>query len=142
MVINYSSNIPEPLKPIIESRIETVRTLFPKWCQDVTIFYEKENPNDFVVAVNSQYYYRYLQIDIYQEFFNDKTWFMTLVHEIMHAIFRPYTAKTEQLIEHCIGNEAFKAYITKDLSDAEEAVTQDSADFVMELTKLVKTDIV
>jgi hypothetical protein len=127
MRITYDEGIPETLLPIIKERVESLTFAFPRWSQDLRVFYDAENPNKYVAEINSEYYYRFIQMTIFPYFFSDLHWKETLLHEIHHSLFAPYTSVVHKMVNTFIHDDTVKEYILAQLSDAEEAVVQDSA---------------
>src|SRR5690606_21892795 len=114
MVIIYSPTIPEALLPIITERVESVKTLFPGWCNRVSINYEHDNTENFVLACSSVYEYRFADILVYDAFFSDISWKESLFHEIMHMVLAPFSSKVQDVLEVFSVDERIVEYLNKD----------------------------
>lgn len=127
MKVSYAPDVPETLLPIIKERVESTTYAFPSWCQDLKVFYETENPNQYVAAIASEYSYRFVQLTIFPDFFNDSNWEETLLHEIQHSMLAPYKAVVLRILDTFIPDDMLREYLKNQLTDAEEAVVQDAA---------------
>lgn len=129
----YDRSVNKVVKPTLAAVLEEVSDLFPDWCSQVTVFWETNNPNGFLVACKPNYHYRFVQLVFFPSFLDDLESTVSLVHEIQHSIMTPYVDKAEEVINHFIEDGLVRQYIFTELRKAEEAVVQDLAKLVGKL---------
>lgn len=142
MILTYAQDIPSDLLPLIKERVDTVKDLFPDWCLNVVVMYSSDNPHGYVLSCNSEYGYRFIQLHVYDLFFNDLDWRHSLIHEIMHAYFAPHTSQIWAIIKLLGPEDKLGDYIDHQLTQSEESVAQDLATFAMKLTKNYQKGII
>ena len=136
MTYEYDKSIPEALLPLIKERFETVKDFFPGWCSVVTITYAPDNSNNYVLSCAPNYSYRFAEIVVYPLFFEDKTWFHTLLHELTHVCLAPFTHEVHALLHTMSFDEKTTDYIHHHLVNGEESVSQDLAVLIDKCIKL------
>src|SRR5688572_24609144 len=108
MEIKYCKSLEEPLLSIIKERMSTVADAFPRWCTLVIVRYEEdgdENPNNLIASVEIEYKYRLCRLIIYPQFLTDDEWQGTLLHELHHVIFVPYTKVAENIVNTFVSDD-------------------------------------
>lgn len=130
MIIEY--HVSGPLREIIEGRVQKVIHLAPGWVNRIVIEYTGEAHPEFEVSCFPNYEYRWLAIKIYPAFLENVYWEDSLIHELQHAIIRPYISKVETLLENFVPEE-MRGYIITEIDKAEESVVQDLAIFCRKL---------
>lgn len=139
MIFQYN-NIPTALLPIIKERIESCADFFPGWVEKVAVEYENQPNPDFELMCASEYKYRFIVITVSPEFFKQKNWRESIIHEIIHAIAAPFTTQSWIIVETLIEDGAVRKYLETQLRESEEAFATDLACFADKvLDKQVKT---
>lgn len=111
-----------------------VADLFPSWCEDLTIFYETSECLETIVTCQPKHEYRFMAITVRPLFFEQKDdGLSALIHEIQHALVRPYIARVDKIIHRFIDNETISHYLTDELTEAEEAICEDLTRFAQKL---------
>lgn len=133
MKIYYDESSLTGLRELAIERVESVKHLIPDWCHEVRVFFDTDgDPHNSAVCIPN-YSYRFMQIFLNPNFFIEEDWKTTLIHEIFHAIFRPYVEFVTNLVEGFIQDEDLKCFLNNGLRDREESVVQDSAILVEKL---------
>ena len=131
MKVIYSSDIKEPILSILKERISKIEHAFPSWCHELVVKYKdrefEENESDYHAVIETVYIYRYATLTLYPRFISDVGWYETLVHELHHSLFSPYTLATKRIVETFVSDEKVKDYIYAELSGLEEQLVEDSA---------------
>jgi hypothetical protein len=138
MLITYDSSIPDALLPLVKERFAKVLPYFPKWAYEITIAYGDENADGAALSCHADYSYRFIRINVFPYWFDEIDWDVILFHEIMHALFTPYTLRIERLIAAFVADDNLRKYITQELTDGEESVAQDMAYLARSLTTYKK----
>lgn len=133
-------NIPYPLIQTISPRIEQYNHLFPGWCEKLTVYWDKKDSEETILTCVPKYEYRTMSITVFPLFLEVADWENAMVHEIQHALLRPYVAMVEQIVDTYLKN-ADTEYIYAVLSQAEEAVCEDLAIFAEKLCQCTNTNV-
>jgi hypothetical protein len=120
-------------KDVVRTRLETVKHLFPGWCDKVHVSIDMDGGQEDEMICLPNYEYRWMHIKVNPPFFENENWRATLVHEIQHAIFRPYIAKVEGLLLYWIEDTQLRSYLMQELNGAEESIAQDMTILAMKL---------
>jgi hypothetical protein len=138
MKITYNRSVPEALIPILDERFRHIKEAFPKWCHELIVSYEHDNPEGNTLTADGVFEYRYAEICVYDFFFNDIHWEESLMHELMHIMFSPYTKRVERVLNTLLSETPIANYIKSELLSEEEGVAQDFAVFANYLTNTKK----
>lgn len=135
-MIEYASCVSDPIKGVLQPRFEAVRHLFPGWCEKVVVYWDKSEAEDTILTCHPKHEYRVMSITVHPLFLEDVIhWKEDLIHEIQHALLRPYIAKVDRIVEKFIRDEAMIDFINDEMAEAEEAVCEDLAIFASKLEK-------
>lgn len=126
MKTEYSKGIPQALARTIKARLAEVEGYWPSWVNKLSVEYSPDPDGDGIASCVPKYEYRSFALTIHPLFFDDEDWRGSLLHEMGHGLFKPYTLEIEKLVEHYVPPEA-RAYVNSRLRDAEEAVSEDIA---------------
>ena len=111
-------------------RLQTVLHLFPDWVNVLTVRWA---PNeDDIATADPQYEYRAMTLTLHPPFLEDPDWESSLIHEIGHALFRPYIMQVDKIVEK-FAPEAVKEYLLDILAAKEEEVVEDLAIFIAKI---------
>lgn len=134
MIIEYDGSVAEGVKREIKLRIDTVAYLLPVWCDKLTVYWEPHDKDgDTYATCDPLYEYRHVGITLYPLFLESPSWRDILIHEIHHAILKPYISKVDKIVEKLIKDESMTDWLNADLADAEEALCEDLAIFARKL---------
>lgn len=120
------------MKSVIEQRIEAVLPLFPAWVNSLTVRWAPSEED--IATAHPQYEYRQMTITLHPLFLDDKDWHSSLVHEVCHAIVRPYVQIVDKMVEK-FAADAVKDFLLDVLAAKEEEICEDLAIFVKKLQK-------
>lgn len=139
MKITYDPSIPETFLPIVESRFEYAKEVFPSWCKSVYITYTDDNPDGAAAGIIPNYPYRMMTIFIYPPFFyyEKDEWLQVIFHELIHAVVSPLRNDFSHVISTFVKDDETLAYIEKKSRDTEEAVAQDASYMLESVLKLL-----
>jgi len=133
-MIEYASCVSEPIRNIVEPRFSSVAYLFPGWCEKIVVYWDKSEADETILTCHPKYEYRTMSITIHPLFIEgDLHWREDLIHEIQHALLRPYIAKVDRIVEKFVKDDLMTEFINDELADAEEAVCEDLAIFAEKL---------
>lgn len=135
MHVSFDEKVPPDFIPLIEERLKPSYKYFPTWVHELVIFFDGEPTEGESLRCIPEYHYRLAQIYVTTQFFLEELWEIGFYHEIFHLYFRPYTDKTEAVVEMFANNEEFKRYFLKELEKAEEECAQDFARLMGLLTE-------
>lgn len=133
-MIEYASCVTGSIQRVLEPRFDTVRHLFPGWCEKVVVYWDKSGGDEVILTCNPKHEYRIMSITVHPLFLEAvHTWREDLIHEIQHALLRPYVAKVDKIVEKFVKDDLMTEYINDELAEAEEAVCEDLTIFAKKL---------
>lgn len=134
MIIEYDGSVTSAIKNEIKLRIDNVAYLFPVWCNKLTVYWEPHDKDgDTYATCEPLYEYRHVAITLYPLFLESDSWRDILIHEIQHAVLKPYVSKVEKIVDKLIKDEAMTDWLMAELAEAEEAVCEDLTIFAKKL---------
>lgn len=127
MVLRVEYFVPIAIKSLVEERIESITRYLPAWVNVLTIRWQV-NDEDIATA-QPQYEYRSMTITLHPAFLHDTEWSVSLMHEVAHAIWRPYVATVDKIVEKFAPDVA-REYLLDVLASKEEEISEDLSIFI------------
>lgn len=134
MTIEYDGSVTDSIKRVVRPRLDAVLHLLPGWCDKVSVYWETSDKDGNTMATcEPMYDYRTVGLTLYPLFIECDKWRDVLIHEIQHAILRPYISKVDRIVEKLVKDELMTDWLNSELADAEEAVCEDLTIFARKL---------